>query len=283
MTDSNRLTQFTHEGLCFEVADTGPIDGTVIVLLHGWPQTAKCWDSVAALLHQQGYRTIAPNQRGYSAQARPNKVVAYRMSQLVGDIVALINVLDVGAVHVVGHDWGSAVAWGLAANHPELVRTLTSVSVPHTGAFLRAMLSSDQLLRIYYMGLFQVPRLPEFIATRWQSLFSKLLLGSGMTPLQLKQVYQDVVTSGALTGSLNWYRAMAYVSPFEAFKKVSVPTLHIWGARDAALSRKGAELTANYVTGQYQLKILEHANHWIPEQNPTELAGLISELIQQAA
>lgn len=283
MTDSNRLTQFTHDGLCFDVADTGPIDGTVIVLLHGWPQTAKCWDSVAALLHLQGYRTIAPNQRGYSPHARPRGISAYRVATLTNDIVALIHSLNVGAVHVVGHDWGSVVAWDLAAKHPQLVRTLTSVSVPHSAAFLKSMLCSDQLPRVYYMGLFQLPWLPELIATRFKPVFTQMLKGAGMNAAQIADVYSHVIEAGAFTGSLNYYRAMPFTSPRDLMRKVSVPTMHIWGGADSALSRKSAELTKNQVTGPYRLVVLEHANHWIPEQNPNELAKLIIESISVTA
>ncbi|KVE32638.1 alpha/beta fold hydrolase [Burkholderia sp. TSV86] len=279
MEQSQRVTSFNNDGLTFDVIDTGPLDGETIVLLHGWPQTAKCWSRVSATLNAAGYRTIAPNQRGYSPGARPSRVGAYRMSRLVGDVVALIERLGGGAVHVVGHDWGAAVAWALASKRPDKVRTLTTISVPHSGAFMLSMLTSDQLLRSYYMGLFQLPRLPEWFITRFRGLFKRLLFSSGMTPADADGVYADIFDAGALTTSLNWYRAMALTPPGDLSRKVCTPVLHVFGARDSALSPRGAELARRFVNGPYRLEILPNATHWIPEQNPVQLAALILESI----
>lgn len=279
MDEARRVTSFHHDGLTFDAVDTGPLDGEVIVLLHGWPQTAKCWARVAARLNADGYRTVAPNQRGYSPLARPRRVGAYRMPHLVGDVVALIERLGGGPVHVVGHDWGAAVAWALAGRHPAAVRTLTTVSVPHSGAFMRSMLSSDQLFRSYYMGLFQLPKLPELFVTRCLGLFEKMLTGTGMTRDEVDTVYADIVEAGALTTSLNWYRAMMLTPPGYLTRKVPVPVLHVWGARDAALSRRGAELAREFASGPYRLEVLPHATHWIPEHDAERLAALVRESI----
>ncbi|WP_255246597.1 alpha/beta fold hydrolase, partial [Burkholderia pseudomallei] len=279
MDEARRVTSFHHDGLTFDAVDTGPLDGEVIVLLHGWPQTAKCWARVAARLNADGYRTVAPNQRGYSPLARPRRIGAYRMPHLVGDVVALIERLGGGPVHVVGHDWGAAVAWALAGRHPAAVRTLTTVSVPHSGAFMRSMLSSDQLFRSYYMGLFQLPKLPELFVTRCRGLFEKMLTGTGMTRDEVDTVYADIVEAGALTTSLNWYRAMMLTPPGYLTRKVPVPVLHVWGARDAALSRRGAELAREFASGPYRLEVLPHATHWIPEHDAERLAALVRESI----
>ncbi|MFD4432952.1 alpha/beta fold hydrolase, partial [Nocardia sp. NPDC058497] len=134
---SNRLTSFTRAGLRFDVVDSGPIDGNVVLALHGFPQTASSLSELTGLLNARGYRTIAPNQRGYSPGARPRGRFAYRVSELVGDVVALIREIDRGPVHLVGHDWGAVVAWSLAGARPDLVRTLVTVSVPHPGAYVR--------------------------------------------------------------------------------------------------------------------------------------------------
>ncbi|NLG55624.1 MAG: alpha/beta fold hydrolase, partial [Rhodococcus sp.] len=120
-----RLASFTHDSLKFTVRDEGPLDGVPIVLLHGFPQDSRSWEAVVPLLHKEGYRTVAPDQRGYSPGARPARRRDYRGEELVGDVVALIEALDVGPVHLVGHDWGAAAAWQTANMHPELVRTLT--------------------------------------------------------------------------------------------------------------------------------------------------------------
>lgn len=275
MPVAKRINCFEHDGLLFDVIDSGPIDGEIVVLLHGWPQTAKCWTDVSAVLHDAGYRTIAPNQRGYSAGARPAAVSAYRIDRLVADIHALISVLGGRPVHLVGHDWGAAVAWMYAIKHPTLLRTLSTVSVPHIGAFLRAMISGDQFFRSYYMGLFQVRGLIEYIATQQKKVFAALLKSSGMSDAQLAEVYHDIIDQGGFTPTINWYRAMLLASPKDMFRKVSVPTLYVWGDQDSALSQKGAELCAKYVTGPYRLEIMPGVNHWIPEQNPEQLGTLL--------
>ena len=125
-----RLTSFVNDGLTFDVVDEGPLDGTPIVLLHGFPQTAAQWSRLTPFLHERGYRTIAPDQRGYSPGARPRGRFAYRVSALAGDTAALITALGGEPVHLVGHDWGSTVAWTTAARYPHLIRTLTSVPSP---------------------------------------------------------------------------------------------------------------------------------------------------------
>ena len=279
---AERISTYINDGHTFDVIDEGPSDGTPVVLLHGFPQTAAEWSRVAPYLHERGYRTIAPTQRGYSPGARPRGRFAYRMSALVGDTAALIVALDAGPVHLVGHDWGSAVAWSTATRHPDLVRTLTSVSAPHPMAFMRSMVTSSQAARSFYMALFQVPWIPEAVISRAfaatvsrPDVRRRALEMSQLDDEQFDRVHRDVVQSGALTYALNWYRAMLIASPGGAAQKVSAPTTHVWGARDSALVRKGADLTAEYVTGPYRLEILE-ASHWIPEERPAELAGIIA-------
>lgn len=282
MTSPTRITSFVNDGLEFDVIDTGPIDGEIVVLLHGWPQTAKCWAEVSQRLNALGYRTVMPTQRGYSKHARPTGVWAYRMGRLVSDIRTLIVLLGAGPVHLVGHDWGAAVAWAFAASHPEHTRSLTSLSVPSGGAFLQSTLSSDQLLRSYYMALFQIPRLPDWAARHYRTWFSGLLRKGGMTEAQVQEVYADIIDDGALPTSLNWYRAMFLVSPLKMRSKVAAPTTHIWSDRDVALSRRSAELAEKYTTGPFRLEIVEGATHWMPEQNAELIAKLINESIERA-
>ncbi|WP_342801284.1 alpha/beta fold hydrolase [Nocardia sp. No.11] len=276
---SNRLTSYTRAGLRFDVVDSGPIDGPVILALHGFPQTASSLTELCALLNTRGYRTIAPNQRGYSPGARPRGRFAYRITELIDDILALIREIDRGPVHLVGHDSGAMVAWSVAAARPDLVRTLVTVSVPHPGAFRRSLISSDQLARSYYMGLFQLPVLPERVLTARPELLDRVLAGTGMTPEMIARVHTEIVDSGALTGALNWYRAILLLGQRAISAPVRVPVTHVWSSGDSALSRRGAELTENYVTGDYRLAVLDGASHWLPEERPRELAELIVERI----
>jgi pimeloyl-ACP methyl ester carboxylesterase len=270
----DRILEFANAGFTFPVHDDGPLDGETVVLLHGFPQTSKSWDGVCARLNQDGYRTLRFDQRGYAPRARPRNRSAYRLSALVGDVAALIDVVG-SPVHLVGHDWGAAVAWGAAANHPSLVRTLTAVSVPHPSAFMRSMLSSFQLLRSYYMLVFQIPWLPETVVRRYPKFLERFLAGTGMSAEGIEQVQTDVVDGGAFKGGLGWYRALPFGSP-NYVGKVSVPTTYVWSTRDIALGRRGAELTERYVTGPYRLEILD-GSHWIPDEQPDRLADMIVE------
>lgn len=270
---AQRVEQFTNDGLTFDVRDTGPLEGPVVVLLHGFPQRAACWDAVAERLHQQGFRTVAPDQRGYSPGARPRGRRAYRMSRLVSDVEALIRAIGAGPVHLVGHDWGAAVAWPTAAQHPDLVRTLTAVSVAHPGAFLRSMLGS-QVLRSWYMGFFQLPWVPERVLSSPASA-RRALGASGMRRDELATFRRDIVEYGALAGGLGWYRGLPFSHPGAAQAKVQVPTLQVWSDQDAALGRRSVELNERFVEGPYSLEVLEGVSHWIPEQAPAALADLV--------
>ncbi|ALG86880.1 alpha/beta fold hydrolase [Gordonia phthalatica] len=275
------MKTFSRAGLTFDVADSGgsPENGTVM-LLHGFPQTSYSWRHVTPLLNARGYRTIAPDQRGYSPQARPRGRFAYRIAELVADIESLIIQSDAGQVHLVGHDWGAQVAWVLTATRPDLVSTLTTVSVPHPAAFVASMTQSDQLRRSWYMAAFQPPKLPELLIDRKPELLDRMLADTGMDADMIADTHRLVVDSGALTGGLNWYRALPFGKPGKIGKRIVVPTTHVWSTGDTALARRGAELAGRHVDADYRLVVLEDATHWIPEQNPDQLAEIILDRIE---
>jgi pimeloyl-ACP methyl ester carboxylesterase len=275
----DRILDFTNDGFTFPVTDEGPLEGEPVVLLHGFPQTSKSWDAVCAKLNEAGYRTLRFDQRGYAPAARPTGRRPYRLSALTGDVAALVDKLG-SKVHLVGHDWGSAVAWGTAASKPSLVKSLTAVSVGHPAAFQRSFLSSNQALKSYYMLLFNIPRLPEVAVRRFPKLLPRSLAAAGMDSEGIKQVQTDVIDAGALTGGLNWYRAIAFQDK-ASNAKVSVPTTYVWSSGDIALSRRAADLTEQYVTGPYRFEILD-GSHWIPDQQPDRLAELIAERIKES-
>jgi pimeloyl-ACP methyl ester carboxylesterase len=265
-----RIPRYRHDGLDFDVVDAGPVDGPAVVLLHGFPERASHWDGVARILHAQGYRTLAPDQRGYSPGARPRGRSSYRMSNLVGDVAALIE--EYGSpVHLVGHDWGAAVAWTLAGRRAELVRTLTTVSVPHPAAFAGSMVSSSQAMRSWYMLLFQLPGLEHLVRLR-PELAVHGLRRAGMSREEADLFRTEILEYGALPGALAWYRALPWRT---SAPKARVPTTHVWSDRDSALTRRGAELTEAYVAAPYELVVLEGRTHWLPTQAPQALADAI--------
>jgi pimeloyl-ACP methyl ester carboxylesterase len=133
--------------LRFSARAAGPPDGELVILLHGFPQTSYAFRHLLRDLAGEGFRAVAPDQRGYSAGARPEDVASYRIGQLIGDVVGLADSLHAPRFHLVGHDWGGAVAWGVAFRHPERLRSLTVLSTPHPAALGRARRESDQAER----------------------------------------------------------------------------------------------------------------------------------------
>lgn len=274
---NQRIESFSRDGLTFEVIDAGPIEGDVVVLLHGFPQFHTSWDAVAALLHEAGFRTLSPLQRGYSPGARPRGRRPYRVSELVEDVSALVGRVG-GPVHLVGHDWGAAVAWAFALRHPDLVRTLTALSVPHPGAFLKAM-PQGQLLRSWYMLLFNVPRLPEWLLGDRERA-RRAMAASGMKGTTFEAFWRDFGDGAALSGGLGWYRALAFTDPRRTLAPVTVPTTYVWSDGDTALGRRGAELCEQYVEAPYRFEVLEGASHWLLEERPGDVARIILERIR---
>ena len=195
------------------------------------------------------------------------------MDRLVGDTVGLIERYG-AAVHVVGHDWGAAVAWCTAAAHPDLVRTLTTVSVPHPAAFTRSLLSSSQAARSWYALAFQAPLLPEAVARTLPAAPAMLLRRAGLTSEGVQRFRREIVDDGALPGALGWYRALPF-SRGPTPGPVRVPTTHVWSDGDVALTRRGAELTADHVRAPYQLRVLRGVSHWVPTQAPDLLADIV--------
>ncbi|MGB8795317.1 MAG: alpha/beta fold hydrolase, partial [Mycobacterium sp.] len=138
------MQRFRRGELVFDVRDSGPADGPVVVMLHGFPQRNTVWNAVIPRLAAMGYRCLAPNQRGYSPRARPGRRRDYRMPELVDDVGALIDASGADRVHLVGHDWGGFVAWSFAARYPHRLATLSSLSSPHPRALLQTMMTSRQ-------------------------------------------------------------------------------------------------------------------------------------------
>jgi len=268
--------------LTFEVRVDGPEDGRPVLLLHGFPETSLSWASVTPLLTAAGLRTYAPDQLGYSPGARPDEVAAYSTPSLAQVTADLMTALDVPRADVVGHDWGANVAWALAGWHPDRVRSLTAVSVPHPAAYTVAYRTDpEQKERSAYIRLFWQPGKAEevLLADDGRRLRRMLSGGEGESgiPAEAIEQYVSVLSApGALTAALNWYRAM---SSGDRVDPVGVPTTYVWSDGDVAIGRTAAEACANYVTGDYRFVELPGITHWIPEQAPDQLAAAILDRI----
>lgn len=251
----------------FEVAVRGPEDGIPVLLLHGFPTTRDSYARVVPGLVEAGLRVFVPDQRGYTPGARPEGVDAYHVDRLVEDVVGLLDALGLDRVHLVGHDWGAVVAWTTAARHPDRLLSLTTLSVPHPAALSWAREhDEDQRQASSYMDLLRIPEKAEQVlledgARRLRGMFS--------APVQSALVDRYVARlqePGALTGALNWYRAMDRV--LRDLGPVEVDTTYVWGVHDPALRRAEAERAGEHVRTAYRFVELPDVDHWIPELAP---------------
>jgi CubicO group peptidase (beta-lactamase class C family) len=274
--------------LVFDARVTGPSDGQLVLLLHGFPQTSFAFRRQLEWLGAEGFRAVAPDQRGYSPGARPEGIEQYAMGALVGDVLGIADALGYERFHLVGHDWGGAVAWVTALRHPERLISLTVISTPHVLALAESLADrqSDQAARSSYMEDFAAEgseaRFLADNAARLRAVFD----GGGLTPHEI-QTYVDALGSEeALKGALNWYRASALsrgapraTSPPPTPRpiSISIPTLYVWGSEDRAFGRRAAEATARFVDGPYQFVPLEGVGHWVIEQAPERLDPLLRE------
>ncbi|WBB66958.1 alpha/beta hydrolase [Micromonospora sp. WMMD812] len=271
-------------GFTFDVRAGGPGDGPPVLLLHGFPQHGGEWDDVVPALHAAGLRTYALDQRGYAPDARPTEVAAYRLPELVADAAAVLDALGVDAAHVVGHDWGAVVAWGLAAHHPARVRTLTAVSVSHPAAFGYALAHDvRQKARSSYIALFrQSGGKAETVLLALNAAALRRLLSGVGDAARVARYAGPMREPGALTGALNWYRAMSGAD-MKAVGPVTVPTTYVWSDRDVAIGRTAAEACAAHVTGDYRFVELPGVSHWIPDEAPAALAEAILAQVRAGA
>ena len=277
------MNEYRNGELVFDVRDEGPADGDVIILLHGYPETKESWEGVVPGMVAAGYRVLAPDQRGYSRRARPKGRRSYRAEHLVADVLALADAAGAERFHLVGHDWGGAVAWYCAMWHPDRVLTMTSLATPHPKAMQKALLTSTQLLHSWYFLFYQLPLLPEWSATSTvgRRMFRRTLVNSGLSEERLDHYLTVLDEPGAMTAVINWYRAVPF-TPQRLTTPVNVPTLYVYGTRDFALGRRAADLTGRYVTGPYRYEAPD-VSHWIPEDVPDLVVRLLLDHIGRDA
>jgi pimeloyl-ACP methyl ester carboxylesterase len=261
-------------GVGIEVWVEGPEDGAPVLLLHGWPDSHDLWRHQVAALTEAGFRTIAPDLRGFGASDKPTDIDAYGVANSVFDMVAVLDELGLSKVNVVGHDWGAAVAWGFASFLPDRTERLVALSVGHPRAFRDA--GFLQRAMSWYMLLFQF----EGIAEQWLEQNGDTMLGGHPDS---ESVLAALREPGALTASLGWYRANAHprtlVSDPPDLPPVQAPVLGVWSSGDMALTEQQMQDSQRYVTGPWRFERIEGVGHWMQAEAPAEVNRLLLDFL----
>ena len=277
---------FQNGAVSLHAVATGPKDGPVVLLLHGFPEFWYSWHKQIDPLAASGFRVIVPDQRGYNLSSKPSGVKSYALSELVSDVIAIADQLGQERVFLAGHDWGAAVAWSVALLHPNRVAKLAILNVPHPSVMRRYLMKNRrQLRKSWYMFFFQLPFLPEaFFAARNFRNGVASLVGSSrpgtFSPDDLALYRAAWSQPGALTAMINWYRAaFRHRMPFPD-RTVRVPTRILWGVRDAFLMAEMAQDSLRYCT-QAELITFPDATHWLQHEEPARVSQLLSDFFRK--
>ena len=273
-------------GVHLHVRVDGPEDGPLVLLLHGFPEGSNGWRHQVPYLAAAGYRVWAPDQRGYGASDKPERISAYGLDVLADDVTGLIDAAGRRQAAVVGHDWGGAVAWHVARRSPQRVSKLVVLNVPHPSV-MRAHLRTNlaQFQRSLYILAFQLPWLPE----RWlgrqdgRALVRALVATSRpgtFSPDDLAEYRRSWSAPNTIRAMLDWYRAALRHPPARASdSRVSVPTLLVWGAQDRFLGREMAGPSIE-LCDDGRLVVIESATHWVQHEEPERVNALIDAFVR---
>jgi len=274
MVESGELK--TRSGLTFTIDAAGPAGGVLILLLHGFPESRHSWRAALPELAKAGYRAVAPDQRGYSPGARPDpsNLDNYLFDKLVADAIEIADASGAAGkrFHLVGHDWGGQVSWGVANKYPGRLASLTVLSRPHPLSFRRALQEDpDQKHRSRHHGKFLEPETADkLLADNAKAMREGLF---GQSAESAKQHLSILGTRPALEAALAWYRANKGLSG--DFGPIKVPTLYIWGDADATVGRVAAQGTGEFVSAAYAMEVLPGVGHFVMDQ----AAGRSTELL----
>ena len=254
----------------------------LIVLLHGFPETAESFREMLAPLGGAGFYAVALTQRGYSPGARPAAVESYDIRALVDDVLHVADKLGAHRFHLVGHDWGGAVAWVAAALHPDVVTTVSILSTPHPDALSAAVgdPADTQSHASGYMKTLRADGAERQILAGGPGSFVTLFTAGGLPRTKAETYARTLGTPDALGAALNWYRANPLPTD-RVVGPIRVPTLYLWGADDGAFTRSTALATAAYVTGPYQFREIPGHSHWLPEELPAQMADEVIGQVQR--
>lgn len=274
-------------GVELRVISAGPVKGSPLVFLHGFPEVAALgWRHQLDWFAIKGYRVLAIDQRGYNLSGKPRRVADYRLDLLAEDVIGVIRALGHERVTVIGHDWGAAVAWCLADRHVSVVRRVIILNCPHGVAFKRTLLHNPrQWLLSWYFLLFQLPWLPER-ALAWNNFFwLRRVLRSSAHPgafaaADLAHYIDAWRQPDALRSMLNWYRSLVrYPVMLDPLRKITIPVLMLWGKQDCFLLADMAEPSIE-MCNKGRLIYLPEASHWLQHEVPEEVNLLIHDFLQ---
>jgi pimeloyl-ACP methyl ester carboxylesterase len=273
-------------GISLHVVQAGPDNGTPIIFLHGFPEFWYGWRRQIDFFAQSGCRLIIPDQRGYNLSDKPREIEEYHIDRLADDIIGLMDALHLEKVHLVGHDWGGAVAWRIASQYPQRLEKLIILNVPHPSVMQRSLRKSRaQLWKSWYILFFQIPLLPEMLIQRndWSRAVKALLNSSRpdtFTDNDLERYREAWSRPWAFRSMINWYRvALRVKTKPSRFPLIPVPTLLIWGTEDKFLGREMAEPSIEKCENG-QLVFIEGATHWVQHEEPEQVNLLIRNFIE---
>lgn len=263
-------------GVRLHAVEAGPEGGPLAILLHGFPEFWYGWRKQIEPLAAAGFHVLVPDQRGYNLSDKPRSVSAYTLDKLALDIVGLIDESGMGKAHVVGHDWGGAVAWWLGIHHADRIERLALLNIPHPLVMRRTLLKSPrQLTKSSYMFFFQLPGLPERAFRRNDFAYAVKTLRASSRPGTFTDadlaLYREAWSQpGAVRSSIHWYRAalrfQGRLSGGGA-GRVRVPTLLLWGKQDRYLGHEMARPSID-LCDEGHLEFFEDATHWIQHEEP---------------
>jgi pimeloyl-ACP methyl ester carboxylesterase len=263
------------DGLSLDVQVEG--EGRPVVLLHGFPDTKRLWSKQVPALVDAGFQVIVPDQRGYGASDKPEGVDPYSIVFLTLDVVAILEHLELERAHVVGHDWGAAVAWGTAALAPDRVDHLVTMSVGHPMAFANAGMIQRE--KSWYMLLFW----HEGIAEQWLTMDNWANFREWSHHPDADAVIADLVRDGSLTSGLNWYRATitpeSLITPPFELPPVQAPTMGIWSSGDFALTEDQMKNSGKFCAGEFRYERIEGPGHWMQWEAPDKVNELLLDFL----
>jgi pimeloyl-ACP methyl ester carboxylesterase len=267
-------------GVRLHYAEAG--SGPLVVLLHGFPEFWYAWRHQIPVLAEAGYHVVAPDMRGYNLSSKPAGWREYGAESLAGDVAGLIRHFGVDDAYVVGHDWGAAVAYFTAMEHPEVVKRLAILNVPHPARMLASFRTWRQLRKSWYMFFFQLPLIPERLLAANDFAAAKRALRAespdAFGDADVERYVEAWSQPGALTAMLNYYRAALRRSPRSSLarlRSIDVPVLVIWGQRDSVLGSELAEPEAKWVS-DVRVERLPQATHWVQHDAPEHVNELLT-------